>query len=194
MPTKVPATPDPALDAALERVWTLLADAVVDRRSALHQLVVATAGPDARTMVLRGSDRAAARLRFHSDRRADKAAVLRETPRVCVVGYDPVSAIQLRLHGEAAMATDGDEVDTSWAATSAFGRRSYMTVAPPGTVLAAAGAGLPDTPDDAVARANFAVVSVRLDRIEWLHLAHSGHRRAVHMFDGGGWSGRWLVP
>jgi hypothetical protein len=30
--------------------------------------------------------------------------------------------------------------------------------------------------------------------MEWLYLAHQGHRRAEFVWQDGDWQGRWLVP
>ena len=44
------------------------------------------------------------------------------------------------------------------------------------------------------ARANFAVLLVRLERLDWLHLAHDGHRRAQFQRQDSTWHGRWCAP
>lgn len=192
------------LDVMFEAVWELLQQGARDRRAALHLPVVASAGPDgsdARVMVLRGVDRARHCLRFHTDRRAMKAAQISADPRVCIVGYDADARLQLRLHG-VAVVQSGAEASAHWAATEAFGRRAYRTTLPPGSRLAAPGSGLPaefervaaGEPPSEAGRENFAVLEVTLDRIEWLLLAHSGHRRAVHRRTGNGWHAEWCVP
>lgn len=42
--------------------------------------------------------------------------------------------------------------------------------------------------------AHFAVLAARVARLEFLYLAHQGHRRARFTWNGGAWQGEWLVP
>lgn len=184
---------DPALTAGFDRAWDLLAAAPGDR-SGLRLPVVATVADgeaDARVMVLRTVDRAANTLQVYSDARAAKVAVLAAAPRVAVTGYDPATRLQLRLHGIASIATDSG-ADAAWAALTTAGRTAYQSVDAPGTAVAGP-PPLPDVPGDE-GRARFAVVTIVLDRFEWLDLAVPGHRRACHVRDGAGWRGSWLVP
>jgi hypothetical protein len=195
---------DEDLSRVLESAWTLLGRGAADRRSPLHTPVVASVGadgaPEARVMVLRKAERAAGLLRFHTDARSPKVASLRGRP-VAVLGYHPGEAVQLRLTGRAEVVSEGPEVDAIWGQATEFARRCYMVEAAPGTPLPTPGSGLPagvegrkpEAAELVPARANFAIVKVGVTRIDWLHLAQSGHRRAV--FDAGdGWHGGWVVP
>lgn len=189
------------LERMLDIVWQHLARGVVDRGAALHQPVVATAsadGPAARVMVLRGADRARHSLRFHTDRRAGKVTAITQDPRVAITGYDAETRVQLRLSGRAAE-LDAAASDAIWSGIEGLGRRSYRTTAAPGSPLAEAGTGLPAeyagaAPPSDAGRCNFAALEITLDTIEWLLLAHSGHRRARHERHGEAWQGTWLVP
>ncbi|MGI4877087.1 MAG: pyridoxamine 5'-phosphate oxidase family protein, partial [Janthinobacterium lividum] len=131
-------------------------------------------------------------LTLYSDVRAAKIAVLAAAPRVAVTGHDTATRFQLRLHGTAAIATAGAEVDMAWAALTPSGRSAYQSIEPPGTPVPHPLGPPAAPPDDG--RAAFAVVTIVLDRFEWLDLAVPGHRRALHVRDGGEWKGRWLVP
>ena len=197
---------DAALATALDSAWALLAEGARNRRSPVHVPVVgsidADEQPTQRVLVLRAAERETARLRFHTDARSPKAEQLADGAAVHVLVYHPDEKLQLRLGGKARVLSDGAEVDAIWAASTRFARRCYLAEAAPGSALGAAGSGLPlwvegREPDDAElvpARANFAVLMIDVARIDWLHLANSGHRRA--MFDRGtnGWRGRWVVP
>lgn len=196
----MPPTPDRPIDdralaAGLDRGWAALAAAVVDRDAPLRLPVVATAGaggPDARVMVLRAVDRAAAEIVFFTDRRAAKVAAITADARVAVVGYDATARLQLRLTGRAAI-VGGAAADGHWAAIAAPGRRAYQTAAAPGSPIDAPAAGRPvDSLPDA-GRADFALLVVAVDRFEWLDLGGADHRRAVHDRSDG-WIGGWRVP
>lgn len=193
-----------SLSDALDTAWRLLGRAAADRRSPMHTPVVASSAgdgrPDARVMVLRAADRATATLRFHTDARSPKCAVL-DGRAVAVLAYHPGEAVQLRLAGTARVVRQGPAVEAIWAASTPFARRCYLVEAAPGTPLAAPASGLPawvegrqpDAAELVPARANFAAVMIEIAEIDWLHLAQTGHRRAVFRA-ADGWAGCWRVP
>ena len=195
---------DDDLATALHTAWRLLTRGAADRRSPVHTPVVASitadGAPDARVMVLRAANRAAGRLRFHTDARSPKCAALDGRP-VSVLAYHPGEAIQLRLTGTAGIVTEGAEIDAIWSQSTPFARRCYMVEAAPGTPRAPAGSGLPTDVEGrkpelfelVPARANFALVMIDIAAIDWLHLAQDGHRRAVFCASDG-WRGEWRVP
>lgn len=190
------------LDTVFDQVWSLLIEGAARRHSPFHQGVFASlgdAGPEARYVVLRWAEREHARLAFHTDRRSPKIAQLQNDARAswCFFGEN----VQLRLAGRATPLLDGERVEAAWQRTTDFGRRCYTVDSAPGAVLSAAGSGLPADASrlglepalNELGREQFAVVEFQLQRIDWLHLAHSGHRRAqFHAEDG--WQGRWVQP
>lgn len=196
------------LDSVLADVWQRLGRAAKDRRAAMHTPVVATIGadgtPSQRVMVLRAFDRASATLRFHTDARAAKADQVGTGGPVSVLCYDPGAKRQFRLSGAARIETDTPAVDQAWAEATLFAKRCYLADPAPGTVSEAPVSGLPadiegrkpeDEDEVAPGRVNFALLMAQIDSIEFLHLAHTGHRRAVFgKSDDGGWRGQWLVP
>ena len=194
------------LDSILTDIWTRWGRGAADRRSALHTPVIGSVSSngavDQRVMVLRKADRAAGTLRFHTDIRSTKVSQIEAQSIVSLLGYDPGARVQLRAKGSAAIIPTGALADAAWAATSTSGRRSYLTTLAPGSVSTIATAGLPDAYDQAVptlaeseaGRANFAVLVVTLDRLEWLHLASTGHRRAAFTRSHRSWDGLWLIP
>ncbi len=179
-----------------------LARGKADRRSPFHTPTMATIGldgrPRQRVVVLRGVDPAARTLRFHTDRRSDKAAELARDPRVALTGYDPGAKIQIRVEGTAALHTDDAVADAAWEGSRMASRACYATAPAPGTPLGAPEAfSLPETDADILAgRAHFCAVVVAVARIEWLYLKFDGHRRARFEWPraGGEPVMDWLVP
>ena len=151
-------------------------------------------------MVLRAVNRSAGTLRFHTDARSPKCAGLRGG-QVSVLAYHPGDALQIRLAGIARVTTEGAEVEAAWLSSTTFARRCYLAEKAPGSALPAPGSGLPawaegHKPDEAdllPARANFALVTVEVSAIDWLHLAEGGHRR-VQFSAIDNWRGAWVVP
>lgn len=189
------------LDEVRTDIARRLAEAASDRKLPMHTPVVATADADLRVMVLRAFDCEKWTLRFHTDVRAPKAALIGDGAPVGVLAYDPPQKIQLRLRGEGRIMTDGPEVDAAWAEATNFAKRCYLGDAP-GNVTEEPTSGLPAQfegvePDDAAlipARANFAILKVTLRELDWFHLAHTGHVRAQFVREGDGWTGSWAAP
>lgn len=171
-------------------------------RLPMHNPVVANCdsqgAPNQRVMALRAFDRDAMTVRFHTDARAAKVPQIGPHSAMSVLFYDPDARLQFRCAGRGRIVTDEPLVDQAWEAASLFARRCYLADPAPGSIVDAPISGLPphlegvkpDAEQAAPGRANFAVLLVTINRIEWLHLAHSGHRRAV--FEGD--SANWLVP
>lgn len=185
------------LDEVRADIAKRLGDAAGDRRSPIHTPVVATGDADARVMVLRDFDADRWVLRFHTDARSPKVAVIGNDPRVAVLGYDPAAKLQLRLRGEGRILRAGAMVDDAWAESTAFARRCYLGEAP-GDGADGPTSGLPPQfegsepgeVDLAVARENFALLLVEVAEADWFSLAHTGHRRALLTRSGG----RWIAP
>ena len=164
----------------------------------MHTPVVATADADARVMVLRAFDADRWTLRFHTDARSPKVAVIEGDPRMAVLAYDRDAKVQSRLRGTARIERGGEIVDAAWAESTNFARRCYLGEGP-GAVSNEPTSGLPpeferDEPDDVQlvpARENFAVLLMQAEEIDWFSLAHNGHRRAVLARNG---AGRWIAP
>jgi pyridoxamine 5'-phosphate oxidase len=194
------------LDASLAHAWALLQRGASSRRSPFHTLTIATADdqgqPDARILVLREADVTAARLRFHTDVRSNKAALIGSGAAVTVLAYDPDEHIQLRLRGTATIDTTSALRQAAWERTSLYGRRCYLGDVGPGSQADGPTSGLPTNVEGiepiaertAPGFAHFALVWVDINCIEWLFLAHQGHRRARFEATPAGWAGRWLIP
>jgi hypothetical protein len=196
------APPDADLAAAFDEAWALMARGVADRRAAFHVGQLATigadGGPRVRTVVLRGADRATRTVRVHTDRRSPKAAEIVAEPRVEFLLYDPRARLQLRLGGRARLEAEGPAADAAWAGSGAGSRVCYRSAVAPGAPLAEPGAGDPtpaarEPADPDAGRDRFAAVLIAVERIDRLHLAAGGHRRAVFAWSGG-WRAGWAAP
>ena len=190
-----PAPPE-TLDDALAEAFRLLSRAVADRRSPLHTptlgTIAADGAPSLRTVVLRAFDPAARTLRIHTDRRSAKAAEIAANPRAMLHGYDAGAQVQVRLAGRATLHHDDATAETAWAASREMSRQCYAAAHAPGAPLPAP---IPAPADPVAGRPNFAAVTLAIDSLDWLHLAHAGHRRARFAWDGAGsLSATWLAP
>lgn len=199
-----PTTPPPAhfddLDLTLCEAWGLISRGVADRKCAFHTPAVATSGldgrPRLRTVVLRGADAAGRWVQFHTDRRSAKHSELLRDPRVSVLFYDPGWKVQIRLEGSAMLHERDAAGADAWARSQAMSRICYAQAAAPGSVVAdPAAATVASADGDRFGIANFVAVRVMVQSLEWLYLAHQGHRRALFEFAGPELrSQTWLAP
>jgi len=181
------------LDATLQAACAMLARGVADRRHPFHTPVLGTVWqgqPRLRTLVLRGFDAAGRTLRMHTDRRAAKAADIAAAPGATLLCYDPGQRVQIRLEGRATLHVDDAVAEAGWAASRNFSRMCYAIEPAPGQPVETP----PPAPlDPDAGRANFAVITLRFDRLEWLWLAAEGHQRALFTWPDTP-TATWLVP
>lgn len=180
--------------------WRCLAEGADGRRSAFHTPALASVDarghPRVRTVVLRAADAETGTLRFHCDRRSDKADEIAATGRAALHAYDAQAKLQLRIEGTARLHTDDALADEAWAGAQAMSRVCYGVTPGPGTALEAGGGyALPEEDETAtLGRENFCAVLVRAERLDFLYLDRRGHRRALWRRGEDGWVGSWLAP
>lgn len=183
-------------DASLNEIpglaWSMLADGAARGRAPFHTPVLASAGPDARTVVLRVADRATRTVVCHTDQRSPKVAALAKHDAVVWVFYDPDAKVQVRLRGQVTL-HHGDEIAAArWDASRPGSRRCYQNPLAPGADVDMPESALPDPERDGYL--NFTVVRCTVDVMDWLYLHALGHRRARFTWHDGDWRGTWIAP
>lgn len=180
----------PGLEEIEVAVWLELRRAAVEPVHDWRRCVVATVGadgPDARTMVLRECDAETGELVFYTDERSPKLVHLAADPRVQIVCWSPRLSWQVRLRAEVVVETEGLGVSARWARVRfSPAAQDYLSHQAPGAPLGARPAPHPD----AVPHHHFAVLTARVQSIDWLELHPEGHRRA--RFEEG--TRCWLAP
>ncbi len=174
----------------LSQGWDALEQGVTDRHSPARTPTLATVSaegrPEARTVVLRAADRAAALLEMHTDRSTPKIAALLRTPYAALHVWLPKLNLQIRVTARAEVRT-GAEVADRWDKVPAGSRVAYGTEPAPGQPIAEVFAY--DKPADP---ARFAVIFCHVEALDLLDLG-ARHRRA-RFVAGDGWAGEWLAP
>lgn len=190
---------DEPIDAA-RHVWERLSGAARDRDDPLRLMTLATTrdggGASARIVVLRDVEAAQRVLEFHTDNRSPKVGELEAEPRITLLFWDPETRLQVRAEGRATLhRCDDERAREAFEALPEHGRTVYRSSPSAGTPLSAPG----DVtfPRDGVGDAglrNFALVRVRVDRLDLLHLVDGAQRRAEIRYAGEGATGRWIAP
>jgi pyridoxamine 5'-phosphate oxidase len=189
------------VQGSLAQAWLFWSRAVEDRHSPFHTPTIANVGVDGfprlRTMVLREADPVARLIRFHTDVRSQKAEDIKLNPRVAVMGYDAKAKVQIRLEGRASVHHHDEISHQAWTHSKTMSQVCYGVSPASGSLIEAGNAySLPNTPELlSVSEANFCVVRIHINTLEWLYLAREGHRRLRCTYDECGHvQSDWLVP
>ncbi len=190
-----------ALNDIHAAIWKALAAGAGPQRSPLTMWQAATNGigaaagmPQVRTVVLRDADQQGDTVSFHTDMRSAKVAELRADPRIAMTGLDLGNFVQIRLEGRAQICADEAERRAVWNAARPHTLILYRTPFAPGTPLDAPEAGHVQEPGSDDGYANFCVIRVVLDKLEYLDISPEGHQRAVFLRKGDDWHGAWIAP
>lgn len=172
-----------------EVAWAKLAHAANDVRDPMRLVTLAnvdaTGRPSARLMVIRGANRDLGRIWLHTDRRSAKATQLRHRPDVCIVVYHPVERIHLRLIGRATLHDRDKVADDHWMQIMMSMRHAYGLPTSPAQPLPSADPRLnalwqhQRTTSIGEDRANFLVIEVNVESMEWLQVCGAEQRRAM---------------
>ena len=187
------------LERAFDEAWRLMEIGAAKSKSAFHTPSVATitqhGHPTSRTVVLRGAERSANRLRFHTDRRSNKFAELSINPACELMFYDPQHKIQLRVAGTARIETQTEKARDLWDRMQDYSQACYKQPVPPGDEVNEPQGYKPSDTNPAVnGFENFCLVWVQAKTIQWLYLASIGHRRAHFDLTGDTPQLSWIAP
>jgi len=195
----------PTLEAILHQAWHLLIRGANQKKDPLHLATIGTVHQQIaaiRTVVLRKTEVDKRLLYFYTDFRSEKIQQLTNHATLSWLFYHPKKNIQLRAYGQVIIHHQNDLTLEKWQTLPTYGRKTYGTQQAPSTPLPYADDDLPnlwkvpeiDLAETEYAYANFAVVTCEINRLEWLHLQRSAHRRAVFEYVEQEWKGRWVVP
>jgi 3-hydroxyisobutyrate dehydrogenase len=183
--------------------WTRLVNGAVKSRSPFHTPAVATLNQgetSLRTVVLRKALQKERELRFHTDIRSSKWNELSINPSISALFYDASERIQLRIKGKALLHHGNDITAKAWETTTLSSRKCYLTLHSPSSFTDSSTSGLSEEieqekftlSESESGYANFGIVSIHVQSIDWLWLNHSGHRRAFFDYIDG--SFQWMIP
>ena len=179
-----------SLPKLLDQAWSLLEEGQADGQSPFRLMSLATVDgegqPKARHVVLRGVDRGAKNLEFHTDISSSKCAELQANPQAQLLFWDPDLAIQLRLHARIALRQDAHR-DAEWQDVPGPSQIAYGKTPRTGLAIRDAFA-YALTPS----KSQFMVCSCAVQKFEVLSLKEQ-HFRAVFQADDR-WAGTWLSP
>jgi 3-hydroxyisobutyrate dehydrogenase len=194
---------DYSLNELEQDCWNRLVTGAIKSRNPFHTPSVATLSKgevSMRTVVLRKALLLERELRFHTDVRSIKWDDLLINPAISALFYDGDERIQLRIKGKAVLHHGNDITAKAWETTTLSSRKCYLTLHSPSSFTDSSTSGLSKDIEQEkftlleseAGYANFGIVSIHVQSIDWLWLNHAGHRRAF--FDYEKESYQWMIP
>ena len=178
------------LDDFLDFGWAQIYRGNADKKSPAMYPTFVTSGinnfPNARTLVMRRSDRKNNQIDFHTDTASSKMLVLKENPQAGIHIWLP--KVQLQIHMDVVVEIKfGDITIPYWNNVPTNSRITYGTIPSPGNVI--------DSPfayDYVPDQKRFAILECHIESVQLLLLGVK-HVRANYKKTNN-WQGEWLSP
>ena len=189
-----------------DNIKELLSLAVKDRHHAFHTPVFSNKNQnnsiDSRIVVLRKFNENNLKLNFHTDFRSPKIINLKKNNNSSFVFYDFKLKIQLRIVTLSIINNKNDVTKNAWDLSRLSSRKCYLTESAPSSITTLPEDGIPkhlkgvDPSQDESEKGydNFAVIENKIQNIDWLYLAFSGHRRLKIEFVNFEPIFKWIIP
>lgn len=177
-----------------ENIWKCLDKGVNDRFSDYHTFSLATAPKniaEIRTVVLRGYDRKNQSIIFHTNNLTSKISEIKNNPNVGALFYDKKEKIQIRCNGDAVISNMDEYCKERWNKMSAQSQECYYQNISPGENIE-----YPEIVKNKLENKlseNFTVITININKIDWLYLSSKGHTR-VKFLKNNGFAGQWIAP
>ena len=189
-----------------DNIKELLTLAVKDRRHTFHTPVFSNKNQnnsiDSRIIVLRKFNESNLKLNFHTDFRSPKIVNLKKNNNSSFLFYDFKIKIQLRITTLSIINNKNDITKNAWDLSRLSSRKCYLTEKVPSSITTLPEDGIPkhfkgiDPSQEESEKGydNFAVVENKIQNIDWLYLASSGHRRLNIVFKNSEPVFKWIIP
>ena len=178
------------LDDFLDFGWAQISRGKADKKSPARYPTLVTSSvdgfPNARTLVMRRSDRKNNKIEFHTDTASSKMLALEENPRAGIHIWLPKVQLQIQMDVVVEVKV-GDITIPYWRDVPSNSKIAYGTIPRPGTVI-----GSPLAYGHAPNQKRFAVLVCHIQSIQLLLLGDK-HIRAYYKKTTD-WQGEWLSP
>ena len=189
-----------------EDIKSNLTRGVKDRKHAFHNPVFCNVDQDgrvdSRVVVLRNFDPINMILNFHTDYRSPKVSNLKENNKSMFVFYDHKLKIQMRIKTTSVINYQNEIAKEMWDKTKLLSRKCYLTSKDPSSLTSLPEDGIPEHligkepefEESEKGYKNFTVIENKINKIDWLYLEISGHRRLNLLFQNNKPQFQWLIP
>ena len=192
-----------SLDEILEQVWKAIVVGIKDGSSSFHISTISTINiqgyPSSRSVVIRNLNQSKRIISFNTDIRSNKWKELETNSQLELHFYDNKLKIQIRISGSAKLHYNDLEWEKAWNKSEEMSKICYSSLFPPSSKITD-----PMETDNLIknikreqiekGKKNFGRINVKINKIDWLYLHHTGHRRALFKFHKNYIDMNWIAP
>ena len=184
------------LDKGELKIWDLLAQGVVNKKSKFHTPTLSTINGNminSRTIILRKVDNKTKMLFFYSDSRSRKVLNIIQNNNVTVHLYEPRFKLQVQLYGHAKIENKTEKTKDIWSSLRNFSKKNYLSVLSPGEKIN----NLDDikyNADNEEAFYNFSLINFKVSKLECLQLSDIKNIRVEFVYSESSDKKYYMVP
>ena len=170
------------LENVRENIEYNLSEGVKNRKSDFRTFTLCTSGdsPAGRIVVLRGYNASEGVITLHTNYHAEKINDVNQNENVCCVFYSKARKIQIRCFGMAKINYKNQRSSYAWSKMSDMSKECYFQFPNPGNIIKEYNDFSKEI--HYAESANFSVIDVKVEKVDWLYLKREGHRRANIFF------------
>ena len=161
------------LDKGELKIWDLLAQGVVNKKSKFHTPTLSTVNGNminSRTIILRKVDNKTKMLFFYSDSRSRKVLNIIQNNNVTVHLYEPRFKLQVQLYGHAKIENNSEKTKNIWSSLNSFSKKNYLSALSPGEKIDSLD-NLKYNTDNEEAYSNLSLICFKVTKLECLQLS-----------------------
>ncbi len=179
-------------------IWRMLGRGAADAKDDLHwpglTTIDAQHRPQSRIVVLRAARPGERGLEIHTDHRSLKMRELEHQPQASLLFYRPRSRAQIRVQALTQLHHLDDLARQRWQTLGEAGQTLYCSSVMPGSPLESPEQALTPALTSEQGLANFVVITLQVQTLEWLELARPVHRRALFSYPDSVLQAQWIAP
>ena len=184
------------LDKGELKIWDLLAQGVVNKKSKFHTPTFSTINGNAinsRTIILRKVDNKKKMLFFYSDSRSRKVLNIKQNNNATVHLYEPRFKLQVQLYGHANIENKTEKTKNIWSNLKSFSKKNYLSALSPGEKINSLD-NLKYNTDNEEAFYNLSLIYFKVSKLECLQLSDIKNIRVEFVYTGSSDKKYYMVP
>ena len=184
------------LDKGELKIWDLLAQGVVNKKSKFHTPTLSTVNGNminSRTIILRKVDNKTKMLFFYSDSRSRKVLNIKKNNTVTVHLYEPRFKLQVQLYGYAYIENKTEKTKGIWNSLNNFSKKNYLSELSPGEKINSL-ENLKYNTDNEEAFYNLSLIYFKVSKLECLQLSDIKNIRVEFVYTESSNKKYYIVP
>ena len=184
------------LDKGELKIWDLLAQGVVNKKSKFHTPTLSTVNGNminSRTIILRKVDNKTKMLFFYSDSRSRKVLNIIQNNNVTVHLYEPRFKLQVQLYGHAKIENNSEKTKNIWSSLNSFSKKNYLSALSPGEKIDSLD-NLKYNTDNEESYYNFSLIYFKVSKLECLQLSDIKNIRVEFVYSESSEKKYYMVP